>query len=278
MEQSLVTLLLVIATVFISYKGFSHAGFLRRYCFDVNQILVRKEYIRLLSSGFLHSGWWHLIFNMIALLAFGSLLEPFTGSGTFLLIYFGSLTGSELLVLFIHRSRQEYTSVGASGAINGIVFAAIALFPDMGIGLFLLPVSVPAWAFGLAYIVFTIYGLKASWGNTGHAAHLGGALVGMVAAIAFYPQMAAANYLPILLMTVPTVAAMLAFLYKPQSLLTGSAAKQRRFASIDHEYNYRKTQEQAGLDHILEKIHRNGMKSLTRKEKEILEAYSKVNR
>lgn len=278
MEQSLVTLFLVIATVFISYKGFSHAGFLRRYCFDVNKILVRKEYIRLLSSGFLHNGWWHLIFNMIALFAFGSLLEPFTGSGTFLLIYFGSLIGSELLVLFVHKAHQDYTSLGASGAINGIVFAAIALFPDMGIGFFLLPVSIPAWAFGLAYIVFTIYGLKASWGNTGHAAHLGGALIGMVAAIVFYPQMAAANYLPVLLIAVPAVAAMLVFLHRPQWLLIGSAAKQRRFASIDHEYNYRKTQEQASLDSILEKIHRSGMKSLTRKEKEILETYSKVNR
>lgn len=278
MEQSIVTLLLLAVTVFISYKGFNNPHFVDRYSFDVNKVMVQKEYVRFISSGFLHTGWRHLLFNGFALFAFGTLLEPIIGSGKFLLLYFISMLGSHLLALFIHRGHSGYSAVGASGAINGIVFATIALFPNMGMGLFLLPLSIPAWAFGLAYVVFTLYGIKAGWGNSGHAAHLGGALIGMVVAVAIYPQVIADNYLPILLIALPAIAFLWLLVYKPHTLVIGAAPKKRRYASIDHEYNHRKAQEQSDIDAILEKIHRSGIKSLTRKERETLETYSKVSR
>ena len=183
-----------------------------------------------------------------------------------------------MLALWVHKSHGDYTSVGASGAVNGVVYAAIALLPSMGIGLFLLPISIPAWAFGLIYVVFTIYGIKAKWGNVNHAAHLGGALAGILLTAALYPDAVIENYLPILAITLPTIAFLVLIIYKPNVLLTGLSAKQKPFGSIDHQYNYRRAQEQASVDSILEKIHRRGMNSLTKQEKETLERYSKLKR
>lgn len=277
-EHSLVTLVLVLITVAFSYKGFTNKLFQESYAFDVDRILVNKDYIRLISSGFLHNGWLHLIFNMLVLFAFGGILEPLVGGIQLLLIYFVSLIGGNLLALLIHKHHGDYTSVGASGAVNGIVFASIALYPDMGIGFFFLPISIPSWAFGLAYVIFSVYGIKAKWGNSGHAAHLGGALVGMLLAVIMYPEVIRINYLPILVITVPTIAFILLIIYKPEFLLLDSFDRKRNRRSIDQEYNYRKAQQQAGIDSILEKIHRRGMNSLTKREKEALEQYSKMKK
>jgi len=275
-EQSLVTLLLIAVIFFTSYKGFKDPFFKDRFAFDVDRIMIQKEYFRFLTSGFLHTGWWHLIFNSLALYFFGSMLEPMIGPLQLLLIFFVSLVGGSAVALLIHKNHGDYTSVGASGAVNGIVFASIAIAPSMGIGLFLLPLSIPAWAFGLAYIIFSIYGVKTQWGNTGHAAHLGGAMVGMLLTIASHPFVLQANLLPILVITVPAIGFLLLVIYKPEILIIGSARK-RPSRSIDHEFNYRKAQEQADIDSILEKIHKKGMKSLTKQEKEALERYSKMN-
>lgn len=276
--SAVVTLLIIAVTVFVSYKGFRNRLFMESYCFDVDRVLVNKDYIRLVSSGFLHNNWMHLLFNMIALYAFSSMLEPLIGGMKILIIYFLSLIGGDLLALFIHRSSGDYRSVGASGAVNGIIYAGIALFPQMGIGFFFLPLSIPAWVFGIVYVIFTIYGIKAKWGASGHAAHLGGALIGMLVAIAFYPEVVQENYLPILIILVPTVAFILLIIYKPEVLLIDSFSKKKMYASIDHRYNHQKAQEQSDIDSILEKIHRKGMRSLSRTEKEALERYSKTKK
>lgn len=275
-EQSLVTLLLIGTIIFVSYKGFNNTLLVERYCFDVDKILIGKEYIRLVSSGFFHTSWMHLIFNMLGLYAFGSLLEPLLGMLPFLLVYFLSLVGGNLLALFIHKNSGDYTSVGASGAVNGIIYAGIALFPSMGIGFFFIPISIPAWAFGLAYIIFSIYGVKAKWGNSGHAAHLGGALIGMLIAIILHPQVLSVNYLPILAILVPTLSFLFLIIYKPDFLLVDTFAKKKKHYSMDHQYNFQKAQEQANIDRILEKIHRKGIGSLSDKEKKTLHHYSKT--
>ena len=277
-EQSLVTLLIVVVTVFISYKGFTNNLFQENYAFNIDRIMIHKDYIRMISSGFLHNSWMHLIFNMLALYFFGAALEPLLGGIKLLFIYFAALIGAGLLELLIHKNHGDHTSVGASGAVNGIVFASIALYPGMGIGFFFLPISIPAWAFGLAYVVFSIYGINAKWGNSGHAAHLGGALIGMLLAIAMYPEMIQVNYLPILVITVPTIAFILLIIYKPEFLLLDSSVKKRTYRSIDHDYNYKKAQEQADIDSILEKIHKKGINSLSKQEKLTLEEYSRIKK
>ena len=76
-DTGIVSLLLVIANVAFSYKGFTNQSFFDGYKFEVDKILLNRDYKRLISSGFLHVGWAHLIFNMITLLAFSESIERY---------------------------------------------------------------------------------------------------------------------------------------------------------------------------------------------------------
>ena len=149
-----ISIIIIIANLIVSYKGFSDRNFYARYSFEVEKILIYKDYKRLITSGFLHVNWMHLIFNMLALYFFSGSLESYIGPVYYLIIYFSSLIGGELLSLFIHKNQGDYGSVGASGAISGIIFASIALFPGMRIGMLFLPISLPAWL--LAFYTFCI--------------------------------------------------------------------------------------------------------------------------
>src|SRR5690349_14607595 len=114
-----ISILIIILTAFVSYNGLKSRRFLRRYEFQVDKVLLRKDYKRLVTSGFVHLSWTHLIFNMLTLFLFSATIESTLGIPRFLIIYFGSLLGGNLFALFIHRNHGEYSAVGASGAING---------------------------------------------------------------------------------------------------------------------------------------------------------------
>jgi len=273
-----ITFLLVLANFIVSYNGFNNRRFYGRLVFQVEKILVYKDYKRLITSGFLHVSWIHLIFNMVTLYAFGGSLESALGGPLqFLLLYFVSLLGGNLLSLLIHRNHAGYKSVGASGAIAGVIFGAIALNPDSEIGFFMIPLPIPAWLFGLAYMLISIYGIRSKKDNVGHDAHLGGALIGMAIAILLRPAALAENYVPILIIAIPALIFLYLIITHPHFLLVDNYffRNQEDFYSIDHKYNQEKTNRQKEVDRILEKIHKKGMKSLTKEEKELLKRESK---
>jgi len=272
-----VTFFIIIANLIVSYNGFSNRRFYNRFVFQVEKILVYKDYKRLITSGFLHVSWMHLLFNMFTLYAFGGSLESYLGLFQYLLIYFASLLGGSLLSLYIHRNHAGYKSVGASGAIAGVIFGAIALFPGMEIGFFGIPLPIPAWIFGLAYMLISVYGIKSKKDNVGHDAHLGGALIGMVVAILMRPAVLLENYLPILIIAVPAIIFLYLIITRPHFLLVDNYffRNQEDFYNIDHRYNQEKANRQKEIDRILEKIHKKGMKSLTREEKALLKQQSR---
>ncbi len=212
---SIAVLCILIATVFISYRGIEDASFLHRYSFQTNAILVYRDYKRLFTSGFLHADWPHLLFNMLTFYSFSSSLEMALGIPRFLALYFGSLLGGNLLALYIHRHHTGYSAVGASGAVSGLVFASIALFPGMELGLLFIPLSIPGWAFGLLYTLYTLYGMKSKTDNIGHEAHLGGGLFGLGSAILMFPNLLQENYLTVLLIVIPSVVFLSWFITHP---------------------------------------------------------------
>jgi membrane associated rhomboid family serine protease len=268
-------LVLIVANVLFSYQGLKDDNFQDRYSFEVDKILIRKDYKRLITSGFLHGSWTHLLFNMITLYLFYSGLESFLDTGKFLLLYFVSLVGGNLLALFVHRHHGEYSAIGASGAISGVVFASIALFPGMELGLLGLPIFIPSWAYGLLYVLYSVYGIKSKRDNIGHEAHLGGGIAGMLMALIFYPKMLTENYLPILLILIPSLAFLYLIITRPAILLTDTFFKKPvKYHNIEEKYNSEKREREKELDAILEKIHRRGMNSLSSKEKEKLDKYS----
>lgn len=266
---------MLLVTGLVSYKGMTDPHFFARYSFQIDGILVHREYRRLISSGFLHTGWMHFIFNMLAMYSFSAPLESALGTASLLGLYFGSMIGGNLLALYIHRHHAAYTAVGASGAVSGMVFAVIALFPGMQLGLLFLPLHLPSWAFGLLYVLYCIYGIRSQRDNIGHEAHLGGGLIGMAIAIALFPQVLWINFVPVLLIAIPSIVFLYFIFTRPGFLLVDNPFKKARgITTVEDRYNAQKQSREKKLDALLDKIHNAGIESLSKEEKEELEKLS----
>ena len=202
-ESNIVVLLIIIANVLVSMKGFDEYSFLNKYKFQVNRILGGEK-IRMLTSGFLHVDWMHLILNMYVLYVFGDIVTNVLGNNPFLIIYFGSLLAGSIYSLTYHKDEPYYSAVGASGAVSGIVYSSILLFPDMQLLLFF-AIPIPGYVFGVGYLLYSIYGMKKQLGNVGHAAHLGGAIGGFVLTLVLSPILFTTNTTFVILLTIPIV-------------------------------------------------------------------------
>ena len=200
--MSLPLLLLIISNVFVSNKGFSDVQFFDRYKFSVLQ-LQKHEYFRLLTSGFLHVNTAHLIFNMFALYMFGDVVIQITGVYLFLLIYIASLLAGNYFTYFNHKNEPNYTAVGASGAVSGVVYSSILIFPQMKLALLFLPIPIPGYIFGILYLLYTLFGMKSRRDNIGHTAHFGGAVAGFVITLLIYPSLIYMQMNLIILMMAP---------------------------------------------------------------------------
>jgi membrane associated rhomboid family serine protease len=204
---------LIVANVVFSYKGITEPSFLNTYKFQIAAIL-RGERIRMLSSGFLHVDYLHLGFNMYALYLFASPVLGTLGNVPFLILYFGSLLLGNVFTLFYHKKESYYSAVGASGAVSGIVYSAIVLYPEMTLYLFPIPIPIPGYLFGIGYLLYSMYGMKKQLGSVGHSAHLGGAVGGFFITILLYPQVLVAHKTLIILLAFPIL---LLFLFGKKS-------------------------------------------------------------
>jgi membrane associated rhomboid family serine protease len=267
MRPDVISILLIILTALVSYRGFKDRFFFEKYEFGVDKVKLYKDYKRLITSGFLHVNWMHLIFNMLGLFFFAGSLSALD----FLLIYFASMVGGNLLSLLVYKNQGDYSSVGASGAVNGIIFATIALAPGIRI------MFMPGWLFGLIYIGFTIWGVRSKRDNIGHEAHLGGAIIGMLLAVALHPVALVENYITILVIAIPTLVFIYLIITRPHILMVDNLFFKTHtdHYTIDHKYNESKYSQQQEIDRILDKISKRGINSLSQKEKQMLKDYSK---
>ena len=192
---------IIIANALISYKGFNDLAFFRKYEFHVGSIRSGEQ-IRMLSSGFLHVDMMHLIFNMFTLWMFAPVVIEWLGTISFILIYFGSLIFGSLLTMLFHKNDYSYRAVGASGAVTGILYSAILLQPDMMLGIFFV-IPMPAYLFGILYLLYSIYGMKAKNDNIGHTAHFGGAIGGYLITLVKEPSLIVDHSLMVILLAIP---------------------------------------------------------------------------
>jgi membrane associated rhomboid family serine protease len=270
------SLLLILINAYVTYKGLSNALYLNKYAFNISGILGRKEYKRLITSGFLHVSWIHFIFNMVSLQSFGAILEEVLGPLNFLLIYFGSLLGGSLFSLYINRNDKDYSAVGASGAVSGIIFSTIALWPSGSVSLLFIPAPIPGWLFALMFVLFSLYGIKTRLGNIGHEAHLGGALFGLLITAGLRPEVILENYLTLLLIIVPSAIFMYLVIRKPYLLLINNySIKENNYFDVEDKHSLKKKSRQDEIDRILDKIGTKGIESLSQREKDILDKYSR---
>jgi membrane associated rhomboid family serine protease len=192
---------IIVANVLMSYKGFNDLSFFRKYEFHIGSIRSGEQ-IRMLSSGFLHVDMAHLIFNMLTLYFFAPVVMGYLGEFSFVLIYFGSLVFGSLLTMIFHKNDYSYRAVGASGAVTGVLYSAILLKPDMMLGIFFI-IPMPAYLFGILYLLYSIYGMKAKNDNIGHTAHFGGAIGGYLITLVMNPQLLLDHTLMVVLLAIP---------------------------------------------------------------------------
>jgi membrane associated rhomboid family serine protease len=196
------TIAIMAANVIVSLRGFNDTGFFDRYKFNISGIRAGQR-DRIVTSGFLHVDISHLFFNMFTLYFFANVVIGWFGPGKFLIIYFVSLVAGSLLALFFHKDEPYYSAVGASGAVTGILYAAILLNPDMQLGIMFIPIPLPAYVLGIAYLLYSIYGMKSRLGNIGHTAHFGGAIGGYVVTLLFKPELFVTDTFIVVLLAVP---------------------------------------------------------------------------
>ncbi|MFN3754701.1 rhomboid family intramembrane serine protease [Flavobacterium sp.] len=192
-------LAIILANVLISFKGFNDPLFYRKYQFHVGSIRAGEQ-VRMVTSGFLHADEIHLAFNMITLFSFAPIVCGILGNGSFLLIYSGSLIFGSLLTMVFHGNEYNYRAVGASGAVTGIIYSSILLFPDMQIYGF-----IPGYVFGFLYLMYSIYGMKAKSDNIGHTAHFGGAIGGYAITLLKDPILFQEQTTLVIILSVPII-------------------------------------------------------------------------
>lgn len=213
--MNITLLLLIVITAVVSYKGFNDMSFFRKYEFHVASIKAGEQ-IRMITSGFLHVDIMHFVFNMFTLYIFAPVVYQNLGNLNFIMIYFGSLIAGSLLTMYMHKNQDYYRAVGASGAVTGIVYSSILLFPEMDLYLFFIPIPIPGYIFGIGYLLYSIYGMKAKNDNIGHTAHFGGAIGGYVLTLIKEPEMIYTNTKMVVLLLIPIV--ILFYLHKSNKL------------------------------------------------------------
>ena len=198
------TILIVIiaVTILFSLKGFNDVAFFRKYEFHIGSIRAGEQ-IRIVSSGFLHGDMGHLFFNMFTLYMFAPVVINYFGSASFFLIYMASLVFGSLLTLWMHKNDYSYRAIGASGAVIGILYSAILIDPSMNLYLFFIPIPIPAYLFGIGYLLYSTYGMKAKNDNIGHTAHFGGAIGGYLITLLKEPAMLVDNTFMVVLLAIP---------------------------------------------------------------------------
>ncbi|MGC6479707.1 MAG: rhomboid family intramembrane serine protease [Flavobacteriaceae bacterium] len=180
-------LLLIALNVILSFRAFKSPTLFNRLSFQIGPI-KRGESYRFLSAGFLHVDRSHLLFNMFSFYFFAAPVFYALGGFKFILLYLISLLGGNALAYVFHRNNDFYTAVGASGAVSGVVFSAILLYPEMELALIFFPVPMPGYVFALGYLAYTLYGIYTQRDGIGHTAHFGGALTGMILSALWQPK------------------------------------------------------------------------------------------
>ncbi|MDQ3040105.1 MAG: rhomboid family intramembrane serine protease, partial [Pseudomonadota bacterium] len=181
-------------TVLVSWQAFNNRALLDRLILWPPAIDRQKQYDRLLTHGFIHADWMHLLFNMITLYSFGQTMERFYAERIGLIGYVGfylsAIVVAILPTFMKHRHDANYRSLGASGAVSAVLFSFILLAPWSPIHLFLIPIGIPAFMFAALYIGYSIWMDQRGGDNVNHSAHLWGAAYGMLFTVLLEPRVA----------------------------------------------------------------------------------------
>jgi len=176
-----IALVIFVATLVASLAGlYARPQLIEHSLFRPYWFLRRRQYATAVTSGFVHADLPHLAFNMVTFWFFAFPLEKQVGPVRFAVLYLLALVVSDLGTYFKHRNDPQYASLGASGAISAVLFAAIVYFPWMKLFIIPIPLPIPAPLFAVGYVAYSWYSARQARGRINHDAHLGGALFGLL--------------------------------------------------------------------------------------------------
>lgn len=186
----MITYIIIAVTCLVSYQAFNNQELFEKLSFKPYKVVHNKEYYRLITNGFVHADWTHLFFNMLTLYFFGRTQEMiFTqayGQLTFILFYLLSIPASSLISLYQHKDDPRYSAIGASGAVNAVLFSFILINPFSTIYVFVIPIK--AIIFAILFLLYSSYMAKKNMDNIGHEAHISGAIFGIIFTILTIPN------------------------------------------------------------------------------------------
>lgn len=190
-----ITLVIIILTALVSVQGFSNPGIVERLKHHPYSEVRNGEWFRLLTSGFVHGGWVHLLINMFVLYSFGSLIENVflgiwgstLGRILYLVMYLLAIIAGDLPSLLRHKNNPAYASIGASGAVSAVVFIFILLYPWEMLYLYGI-IPIPAIIGGIAFLIYSSWASRNRNDRVDHMAHFYGAIFGIVFMIAVKPS------------------------------------------------------------------------------------------
>ena len=184
----MITLLIILVTSAVSILCFNGRLNFHALKFNAWAVWNRRQWYRTLSYGLVHANWGHLIFNMLTLYFFGSVVEKYfaaafgNSGGTVLyaVMYVTALAVSTVADLLKFKNNPDYNAVGASGAVSAVLFASILFEPKMGIYIFFIPIPIPGYIFAPLYLLYCWYMARRNIDNIGHSAHFWGAVYGLI--------------------------------------------------------------------------------------------------
>ena len=187
-----ITLLIVALTVLVSWRAFNNRRLLDRLILWPPAIERNRQYERLLTHGFIHADWMHLLFNMITLFSFGGAVErvfvEWIGVAGYVGFYLSAIVVAILPTYLRHRRDAGYRSLGASGGVSAVLFAFILFDPWSTLIIFPIPVPIPAILFAVLYVGYSIWMDRRGGGNVNHSAHLWGAAYGVLFTLLLEPR------------------------------------------------------------------------------------------
>ena len=188
--QAPVTFILIGITCLVSWMAFNNRKLMDRLILWPPAIDQHRQYDRLVTYGFIHGDFMHLLFNMVTLFFFGQQIEQLMtrvmGIWAYPVFYVSALVVSILPTYLKNQKNPNYLSLGASGAVSAVLFAFVLLAPWSTIGVMFIPM--PAIVFAVLYVGYSIWMDRRGGDRINHSAHLAGAAFGVLFMLVMEPR------------------------------------------------------------------------------------------
>lgn len=187
LNETPVASIIFVFTLITSIYAFNDPQIYGKFMLHPYSVSKGKKLYTFITSGLIHADWMHLFFNMFTFYAFAFNLERTIGHWQFAVLYLVSLVLSDVPTMVKHKNDFWYNSLGASGAISGVLFSYILFYPFSPLRIFPIPIDIYAIIFGVLYLVYCWYASKNARDHINHDAHFFGALTGIIVTILLVP-------------------------------------------------------------------------------------------